>query len=905
MQEEEPTPRLPKPEDTEAHDRSHFEDILSPRDITSEKVDPSEPSPLLTSRRVAGFDEVELEGDAARQGDEADMEQRGRTMAESSKNDSDRSGSRASSTVRPTSNSSTPNISFSSWSSTAKQAPAAMTRKFSSPFGWLSRKKPMSGSLSESPPVGMPRRHTATGGSINGKPDFMLSRLDEDRVTETKLTGGESLRERFKLVRMREEAGVDIDSLAPESSSANVFGKEITNGLGIETSVSNSDNPPSIVTSPVTENGSKAPSVKTRSGSIASTVDPNLPPGTVAGMLTGPTNQDSESHVDWDLWQSVVYEGPSAVAKTSPAELTAAIANGIPSAIRGVVWQVLAHSKNDDLESVYRDLVNRGTEKETSTSSAPSGLTIPESKSAPPSAVAHTFKESSVATVPTTSSESMSTATADGNGLVSPNSITPSIESDTTSTQSGTLSLAERQKKTKEEFANIKKLEKTIRKDLGNRSNYSKYAVAAGLQEALFGVCKAYALFDEAVGYAQGMNFIVMPLLFNMPEEEAFCLLVRLMNQYRLRELFVQDMPGLHLHLYQFERILEDLEPALCYHLHKRQVVPSLYATPWFLTLFAYRFPLQLVLRVYDLVLSEGLEGAILKFAIAIMQKNAKSLIALQDMSALKTFLNEKIFDVYVDSTPSASSILDSGFFGSSGDADKIVYKADELIRDACSVILTPETIKQYTEDYENRTKMEKEREAEFDGLRTANAGLAAKIRILEERAQKSDTDHVQIATEMVKHKMENEDLKKQNEELLEQVAELRKIVAAQPDEVEKRLKDEMERIITRNSEVQNENRALEEQMTDMEKDLVETKLQYAQVCNHCPSIYRVLTPCLDKFGSRQLEAEMGRPTTCAGWLTTKDQRRETPIHHVYVRNRTSLGATAMPCILEHYAGGL
>ena len=29
--------------------------------------------------------------------------------------------------------------------------------------------------------------------------------------------------------------------------------------------------------------------------------------------------------------------------------------------------------------------------------------------------------------------------------------------------------------------------------------------MSAGLQEGLFGICKAYALYDEDVGYAQGM----------------------------------------------------------------------------------------------------------------------------------------------------------------------------------------------------------------------------------------------------------------------------------------------------------------------------------------------------------------------------------------------------------------
>ena len=315
-----------------------------------------------------------------------------------------------------------------------------------------------------------------------------------------------------------------------------------------------------------------------------------------------------------------------------------------------------------------------------------------------------------------------------------------------------------------------------------------------------------------------------------MPEEEAFCLLVKLMNQYHLREMFIQDMPGLHLHLYQFERLLEDVEPALCYHLHKRGVVPSLYATQWFMTLFAYRFPLQLVLRVYDLVLSEGLDGAILKFGIALMQKNTEALLSLQDMSALKVFLNERLFDVYIDSAPSAHSILESGFFGNSGGSDKEVYRADLLVQDACSVKVTPETLKQYTSDYEKRVRLEKEREAEFENLRSANASLAVKIRALEQRAEKSDTDHVQMATEMIRSKMENEELRTANQELQTEVEALKKIVASQPDEVEARLRDEMQRIMSRNIEVQNENRALEEQMADMEKDLVETKMQFAQV---------------------------------------------------------------------------
>lgn len=320
-----------------------------------------------------------------------------------------------------------------------------------------------------------------------------------------------------------------------------------------------------------------------------------------------------------------------------------------------------------------------------------------------------------------------------------------------------------------------------------------------------------------------------------MSEEEAFCLLVRLMNQYNLRDMFVKDMPGLHLHLYQFERLLEDVEPALCYHLHKRGITPSLYATQWFLTLFAYRFPLQLVLRVYDLILSEGLESAILKFGITLMQKNAETLLGMQDMSALKVFLNERIFDLYIDQAPSANSILESGFFGYSGGMDKEIYRADLMVQDACAVKIRPELLRAYTIDYETRIEREKKREAEVENLRSTNASLAAKVRSLEQRAEKSDTDHVQMATEMIRSKMENEELRVANSDLLAELDELKGLLASQPAQVEAKLKDEMDRIMTRNMEVQNENRGLEEQLAEMEKDLVETKMRFAQVCKASP----------------------------------------------------------------------
>ncbi|KAF2460221.1 rab-GTPase-TBC domain-containing protein [Lineolata rhizophorae] len=726
-------------------------------------------------------------------------------------------------------------------------APPPPSRKLTSPFSWLSRNKTDNDKKpSISPPVApTERRDTVSSmATLNSNPELMLSRMEDAESADSGTHGRatrNSLRDRFKFLRMREEAGIvslDDDGgggqPAPAGNASGV-GSPAAAAAAAATTDDKKEAPDGSLPAPAMSRGPSSPGPAPTSpvpSMARPTVNPHLPPGTASGVAAGPGG-DSAAPVDWDLWQSVVYEGPAAVARTSAEELGQAIAAGIPQAIRGVVWQVLAQSKNEELEGVYRELVARGSEHKEKGGGIGFFGAGKESGGHVNGTAAGKEKESIASSASSVHSDYSTPATINTNAPGTP----PSKDGANGSSNGADIAkaqtalLAAKKQKAKEEAAALAKLEKQIKRDLGARTSYSKFVMASGLQDALFGVCKAYALFDESVGYAQGMNFIAMPLLFNMPEEEAFCLMVRLMNKYGLRELFVQDMPGLHLHLYQFERLLEDFEPALYCHLHRRGVAPQLYATQWFLTLFAYRFPLQLVLRVYDLILSEGLEGAILKFGLALMRKNAAALLAMRDMAQLTTFLKERLFDAYIDRAPSASSILDSGFFGAATSAaDKEVYRADVLVQDACAARITPDMLRGYAAEWAELRRERREREQEAETLRAANAGLAAKVRGLEERAEKGDAEHVQVASELVRTKVENERLADANESLRGRVEELGRIVEAQTEEVERRMRGEMDQVMARNMQVHNENRALEEQLAEMEKVLVETKVQYAQI---------------------------------------------------------------------------
>ena len=66
-----------------------------------------------------------------------------------------------------------------------------------------------------------------------------------------------------------------------------------------------------------------------------------------------------------------------------------------------------------------------------------------------------------------------------------------------------------------------------------------------GSQRALYNVLKAYAIYDPEVGYCQGMSAIVALLLLYFGEEESFWILVKLLQDFQMREYYKPGMVGL------------------------------------------------------------------------------------------------------------------------------------------------------------------------------------------------------------------------------------------------------------------------------------------------------------------------------------------------------------------------
>ncbi|XP_053674762.1 rab GTPase-activating protein 1 [Anopheles nili] len=156
-------------------------------------------------------------------------------------------------------------------------------------------------------------------------------------------------------------------------------------------------------------------------------------------------------------------------------------------------------------------------------------------------------------------------------------------------------------------------------------------------QENLYKVSKAYAVYDTEVGYCQGLSFIAASLLLHMPEEEAFCVLVALMYNYGLRDMYKMGFESLYLRLYQLNRLMKDQLPDLYEHFVQMGVESHMFASQWFLTLFTARFPLYFVFYILDVFLLDGIP-VLFQVALTLLSVCRKDLLELDFEGILKYF---------------------------------------------------------------------------------------------------------------------------------------------------------------------------------------------------------------------------------------------------------------------------
>uniref|UniRef100_A0A8B9E376 Ecotropic viral integration site 5 like n=1 Tax=Anser cygnoides TaxID=8845 RepID=A0A8B9E376_ANSCY len=335
--------------------------------------------------------------------------------------------------------------------------------------------------------------------------------------------------------------------------------------------------------------------------------------------------------------------------------------------------------------------------------------------------------------------------------------------------------------------------EKLIRRDIAR--TYPEHEFFKGQdslgQEVLFNVMKAYSLVDREVGYCQGSAFIVGLLLMQMPEEEAFCVFVRLMQEYRLRELFKPSMAELGLCIYQFEYMLQEQLPELNIHFRSQSFLTSMYASSWFLTLFLTTFPLPVATRVFDIFMYEGLE-IVFRVGMALLQFNQAELVQL-DMEGMSQYF-QKVIPHQFDSCP------------------------DKLILRAFQVKYNPKKMKRLEKEYAAIKNKEMEEQIEIKRLRTENRLLKQRIETLEKGNPRFSEEFVtHLETELEQSRLRESETLGALKEMQDKVLDMEKRSSLLPDEDNVvRLQEELQALALREAEAVKSLTELQQQVKDL-----------------------------------------------------------------------------------------
>uniref|UniRef100_A0A8C4DI82 Ecotropic viral integration site 5 n=1 Tax=Dicentrarchus labrax TaxID=13489 RepID=A0A8C4DI82_DICLA len=352
----------------------------------------------------------------------------------------------------------------------------------------------------------------------------------------------------------------------------------------------------------------------------------------------------------------------------------------------------------------------------------------------------------------------------------------------------------------KDQYSELLKMtspcEKLIRRDIARtypEHEFFKEKDSLG-QEVLFNVMKAYSLVDREVGYCQGSAFIVGLLLMQMPEEEAFCVFVKLMQDYRLRELFKPSMAELGLCMYQFECMIQEQLPELHIHFQAQSFHTSMYASSWFLTIFLTSFPLPVATRIFDIFMCEGLE-IVFRVGLAILQMNQTELIQLDMEGMLQHF--QRVIPHQLDSGP------------------------DKVIQAAYQVKYNAKKMKKLEKEYTTIKTKEMEEQVEIKRLRTENRLLKQRIDTLEKKGapRYSEESVLQLERELVQARLKEAESQCALKEMQDKILDMEKRNTSLPDDTNvARLQEELIGVKLREAEALTGLKELRQQVRDLEE---------------------------------------------------------------------------------------
>ncbi|XP_059196844.1 rab GTPase-activating protein 1-like isoform X1 [Centropristis striata] len=373
-------------------------------------------------------------------------------------------------------------------------------------------------------------------------------------------------------------------------------------------------------------------------------------------------------------------------------------------------------------------------------------------------------------------------------------------------------------------------------------------------QDSLYKICKAYSVYDEEIGYCQGQSFLAAVLLLHMPEEQAFCVLVKIMYEYGLRALYKNNFEDLHCKFYQLERLMQEQLPELWSHFQELNLEAHMYASQWFLTLFTAKFPLCMVFHITDLLLCEGL-NIIFNVALALLKTSKEDLLQADFEGALK-FFRVQLPKRY-----------------------RAAENARRLMEQACNIKVPTKKLKKFEKEYQTLRESQLQQEDPIDRFQRENRRLQeASMRLEQENddlahelvtskiALRNDLDQAEDKADVLNKELlstkqrlvETEEEKRRQEE---ETAQLKEVFRRELEKAELEIKKTTAIIAEYKQICSQLSTRLEKQQaaTKEELDIVRSKVMG---CDHCRDLFTTLgslqasSPGRDKTSNEPMDEE-------------------------------------------------
>jgi len=202
-------------------------------------------------------------------------------------------------------------------------------------------------------------------------------------------------------------------------------------------------------------------------------------------------------------------------------------------------------------------------------------------------------------------------------------------------------------------------------------------------KQRLFNVLRAYANFDEQIGYTQGSNFIAGALLIILDpskypniekecaegyydsEERAFWFLVFIAFKKNWREMFKNGLPKARGMSQHFEEELKKEVPEVHSHIHKfDELSISVCFDQMMITMLLLKTPISIAQRIFDVFFIEG-EPVLFKLLINAVTICRSDILSLNDAVDLNNYFRDKLMVSCMSKLSKSGSDM-SALFGAS-----------------------------------------------------------------------------------------------------------------------------------------------------------------------------------------------------------------------------------------------